>query len=891
MSDSVTHPPTTAHITAYWHQLCALIHQQAQERGKHLSRCVVLLPYAQLMPVARRFWAEVYPSGFVPQFQTSRNWASQVRGFTPEANDISFEAARDTLTATSLLEDAGLAGLDTTRRDLLAGRLVEAAHQLASSAAAIAPSQRLAWEAQARAVVANGLATPTLKWESALARMALAWVAASNYASDVLFEDALVKSSVDCLMVLEGLQRDPLVQALALHWGDQALMLPTPLLVNPSQPSALTGDGLGDRSGTLFLHQARDAQDEAQRASACVLRHIEAGRVPVALAATDRALTRRIRAMLATQNVAVRDENGWKLSTTRAAANIMASLDACAWNASSDSVLDWLKNASFVTPVQVQALEKELRRAGATAWQAWVQTAMPTGEVAAQSTGQSASQAAMQATALHIESLRERLQTPRLLAKWLVAWRELLQASGQWTRLSTDLAGEKVLSSLYLNEGAALEWTDLPQAQRRLSLAEFRAWVDVALEAASFVPPYPEQADNMQPAQVVILPMSQLLARPFAAAVLPGCDEVRLNPSPELPGLWSAQERLGLGLTTREEQELATRAAWHVALQTPVCDVLWRQTESSGEPLLPSALVQSLALSLGLEQPASTASEPRTVRHIKAEPTPRPLPVGKELPISRLSSSAYDKLRRCPYQFFALQQLGLQEDDELEDELGKRDFGLWLHAVLSHFHEQLNETPAGDLPARTAMLMLASEQVSQSMKLPADAFFPWAATWPRVRDGYLSWLAEHEATGAQYEQSETWQEMPLGALTLVGRIDRVDRQADGTVLVLDYKTENTGVTRERLKNPLEDTQLAFYAALMEADTLRAAYVNVGEKDGSKTFEQEDIVESRDALISGILIDMKRIGEGAVLPALGEGTACDYCAARGLCRKDFWGMRK
>ena len=24
-----------------------------------------------------------------------------------------------------------------------------------------------------------------------------------------------------------------------------------------------------------------------------------------------------------------------------------------------------------------------------------------------------------------------------------------------------------------------------------------------------------------------------------------------------------------------------------------------------------------------------------------------------------------------------------------------------------------------------------------------------------------------------------------------------------------------------------------------------------------------------------------------MPALGEGAVCDYCAARGLCRKDFW----
>ena len=33
----------------------------------------------------------------------------------------------------------------------------------------------------------------------------------------------------------------------------------------------------------------------------------------------------------------------------------------------------------------------------------------------------------------------------------------------------------------------------------------------------------------------------------------------------------------------------------------------------------------------------------------------------------------------------------------------------------------------------------------------------------------------------------------------------------------------------------------------------------------------------------------RIARGAALPALGEGKACDYCAARGLCRKDFWSL--
>ncbi|MEO6292227.1 MAG: PD-(D/E)XK nuclease family protein, partial [Burkholderiaceae bacterium] len=729
----------------------------------HLSRCVVLLPYAQLMPVARRYWAQVYPSGFVPQFQTTQNWASQVRGFALDANDISFEAARDVLTAASLVEQSGLVGsgtaLDTDQRDLLAQQLVEAAHQLASAAAAIAPDQRLAWATQMRETVFSTNTTASftatfqwLRWESALARLALAWASTSAYATDVLFDDRLAKSKVDCLMVLEGFQRDPLVQALANHWEAQAVLLPQLEVIGSNETTP----------AEIQLHKALDAQDEAQRAAACVLRHIEAGRVPVALAATDRALTRRIRAMLATQDVAVKDENGWKLSTTRAASHIMVCLSACAWNASSDSMLDWLKNSSFATAIQIQTLEKELRRAGITRWQAWVQAAL----AAAESVEATEAQRAAQATAVLIDTLRAPLQKPRTLAAWLFSLRATLQASGQWTRLQDDLAGEKVLTVLHLNEGGEQAYLELPQAQRRLSLAEFKDWVDMAMESSSFVPLYPP---GSQEAQVVIVPMSQLLARPFAAAVLPGCDEVRFNPSPDLPGLWSAAERKGLGLTTRDEQDAATRAAWLCALQTPVCDVLWRQTESTGEPLLASALVQSLALRLGLlglQQPTSTATDPRSVRQLEAAPTPKPMPKGDKLPVKRLSSSAYDKLRTCPYQFFALQQLGLQENDELEDELGKRDFGLWLHAVLSHFHESLkneiNRGVASDFIAKTALLNIASEAVTQSMNLPADAFLPWAATWPKVRDGYVNWLSTHEAQGWQFDQSEVSKRMPLG---------------------------------------------------------------------------------------------------------------------------------
>jgi len=302
--------------------------------------------------------------------------------------------------------------------------------------------------------------------------------------------------------------------------------------------------------------------------------------------------------------------------------------------------------------------------------------------------------------------------------------------------------------------------------------------------------------------------------------------------------------------------------------------------------VMASGFVQTLQLKDKLD----LASDPRVLRLLTSQPCAMPHPKGQALPVLRLSSTAYEDLRRCPYRFFALRQLKLQSPDELDAELGKRDFGNWLHSVLKFFHEALNRAPEHDHHAWLAMINEAAEAATQALGLPSSEFLPFAAAWPRVRTGYLVWLAGHQASGARFVEAEAWKETPLGALTLIGKIDRIDQLPDGTPLVMDYKTEAKGKTAERIKDALEDTQLAFYAALLTDDTLAAAYVNVSEsvgKDATRSYLQDDVVVLRDQLLESISADMNRIAKGADMAALGEGSACDFCAARGLCRKDFW----
>jgi ATP-dependent helicase/nuclease subunit B len=828
----------------------ARIAAEMQRLGAHPARTLVLLPYAQLLPLAQRLWPSAMPQGFAPRFETTLNWVAASGGFVPGPLDITFDAAMDTLTAQALLAGSGMAG-----REELAPLLVQAACQLAPLAAAAGPTGRAAWAQAARFQAVLGMESEALAWEAQVARVAVEWAAASAYASDALF-DTDIMASLDCLILVQGLAADPLAVGLQPMWQDKLVTL------------LLATGGVQPTLGALALHACLDTEDEAQRTAACALRHIAEDRFPLALVSSDRALTRRVRAMLEGAGVRMRDENGWKLSTSLAAASVMAGLRAAVWNASTDAVLAWLKRSPTAQP-WVHAMERALRRDQVRDWR---------DAAAAPSVVRDANLVLAHTT---VQTWRNGLAGRKSLQGWLAALEHALQACGLWLPLQ-DAAGAKVLAALRLSPEDPARWAgllgDALWAQRKWDLAEFTAWVNHALESTSFQPDYPDEE------QVVILPMSQMLARPFAAVVLAGCDEVRLNPSPEPPGNWTPAQRAALGLPARADLEAQLRASWRFALQSPHCDVLWRTSDDAGEALMPSALVQLLEL----EYPRlPRGDDPRALRAVPLAPVPPPMPRGDQVPVAQISASAYEDLRQCPYRFFALRQLGLKSEDELDAGVDKRDFGLWLHAVLQRFHEALAAQPATERLRRSELLDQMAEAQTTAMALPQGEFLPFAAAWPAVRDGYLQWLEKYEAEGGVFASGETSHTQRIGNLKLVGRIDRTDTLKDGSVMVLDYKTEPTAKTRLRLKDPMEDTQIAFYAALLPHDTLRAAYVNVGERDGTVLCEQTEVVHARDALIAGMLDDMQRIAQGEPLPALGDGGVCDFCQARGLCRKDGW----
>ena len=670
----------------------------------------------------------------------------------------------------------------------------------------------------------------------------------------------------DALIVLEGPSPEPLARALVQRLGARAALLALPetpiVAAKPATPM------------TFAVHKTLDTEDEAERSAACVLQHLHAGRTPVALSATDRLLTRRVRMLLESRGIGILDETGWALSTSRAAAQVMGVLRAASHTATSDGVLDWLKNAPAFASRDVAQLERALRRAGAAQWPNWCAV------VAAQGPD------GLAALTARAERLRDALSHPRPLGGWLAALRAALLECGQWDALEADPAGRQVLATLQLDEpdvqaACALRLSGTPWAQQRLALAEFRRWVADGLEHARFVPEAPDAAP------VVILPFAQLFARPFAALVLPGCDERHLKAAPEPDTAFGAAQREALGLVTREQLAHAQAAAWrHAMVAAPVADLLWRTTDDGGEPLVPSPLLQRWLLAGSAQGPTAAAADPRIARTLATAPVRPSRARAPALTLEKISASAYESLRQCPYQFFALRQLGLGAADEIEVEVSKRDFGNWLHHVLTLFHEAMQATPAESAPARLDLIDAAAQRASAELGLAEHEFLPFAASWPQLRDGYLAWLGREAHAGSRFEAAELACEQRYGDVVLVGRIDRLDRLADGRALLIDYKTEAPERTRQRVKLSAEDTQLAFYGALLAEDTVAALYLNVGEK-GTVSHEQQDVVALRDALVAGLTHDLQRIAAGAELSPMGAGSACDWCAARGLCRRDSW----
>ncbi len=868
-----------------WAAVADVIGAWARDEGIALRDCVVMLPFAQLLPLARRAFA--VDGGWLPRIETTQTLAATL-GPTPPAGSgqLSFDAALDTLLAVQTLVRQPWAA-EWARRDRRgfergAGRLVEAAHDLARAAAQRAPAERAAFFDSARDALKAPVGPGTT--ERLLGHLAIEWAArAPPPASDALFTIAPA-----AWVVVQAGGIDPLVEAVVAKASGRILVIDTD--PPPADPFADAW-----RGAAPALAVCESFEDDAMAAAAQVLDHLDRNERPVALIAQDRSLVRRVRALLERHAAVLRDETGWKLSTTRAGASIMSLLVAARPGASADAFLDWAKGAIGVGGSGARALGR-LESAGRR------QRAHRLADLLRLDLEPAAAALCAEAVAILAPFVA-------MARRSLPAWLEVLAAacarSGVLVALRDDPAGRQVLDALGLEPAlATLRRRQLESELDAMTLADFTRWVDDVLERRSYLPPDPEPTTDPAgeaPAavDVVVTPLARAMLRPFAAVVVPGADDQHLGAMAALDSLFPRDVAEALGLPTPAAQRDAELLAFAQVLRLPRLTLL-RRRGSAAEPLADSPFVERLRLALA-KQGADLRpwADPR--REIRLDPAPvgrtAPAVDASRLPV-RLSASAYEALRACPYRFFSRSVLGLREDDELDAEVEKRDYGSWLHDVLFEFHATLATDPraAADRTARIELLGPIGEAARLRIGIDAADFLPFAASFAALVPRYVDWLGERDAAGAAWSGGELELRLALpglDGLELQGRVDRVDAVRTGSVAALeliDYKTGSVTRLKEQIRAPFEDTQLAFYAALVRPGSdrpLQATYLALDATAGIEPIAHDDVEASADALLAGVADELGRLRAGAPMQPLGEGSACLYCEARGLCRRDHW----
>lgn len=859
---------------APWDAIALRAREWARAQALSLHDVVVLVPFVQLLAPARRAFAAA--GGWMPRVETTRTLATSL-GPPPRrgSGELGWGIANDILLAMQQIAAQAWAG-DWARRDARgfaqgAARAVATAHQLMTAAAAVVPEARTAWWAQARELLQPS-AGPGGK-ERLLAQIALEWAARSSPAPT----DRLFAFQPAAWIAVTAGGPDPLAAALLENANGPALLIETDVdLADPFRdlpvepaPASFVCDGF---------------EDEASAAAAQVLAHIERGETPVALIAQDRVLVRRVRALLERSAVVLRDETGWKLATTRAGAIVMATLSAARRDASADTWLDWLKSVPLGTgrATALESLEAAMRK-----------TQVADARSVARLDLDASAAALHDEAAATVESLVRMPRRP--LVDWLDSFAIALDRAGSLARLRDDAAGRQALAALGIEP--ALEPSRRAQLAadlEPLELAEFTHWVDELLERETFLPPDPVDADGeVLPAEVVITPLAGAMLRPFAAVVLPGADDHRLGAMGMTDSLLPRAMAETLRLPDAARQRDAELLAFAQVLRLPAVTLLRRRADGT-EPLANSPFVERLALAFA-ERNATLGEwlDPRGHQAI----TPTPIHAGApSVPAGRLprhlSASTFEALRECPYRFFAQSVLGLRAADELDPEVEKRDYGKWLHEVLHEFH--VGREAGSDDEADMARLHAIGTASLQSQGLDEAAFLPFSASFEVLVPRYVAWLREREAGGASWSRGEAdLRAAPeaLGGVELQGRVDRIDVVDGGRRLeLIDYKTGSASQLKKDVLDRFEDTQLAFYAALVGAESelpLRAYYLALDATKGLEVLEHVDVAASATALVEGVADDLRRLRGGAGLPPLGEGSACDYCEARGLCRRDHW----
>jgi ATP-dependent helicase/nuclease subunit B len=683
----------------------------------------------------------------------------------------------------------------------------------------------------------------------------------------------------------------------------------------------------------LVCYSANDIEDEATAALKTIKRWLIAGKRNIAVVALDRLAARRLRALAERDQILMSDEIGWPFSTTVSATAIMRWLEAKRDGFYFETLIDLIKSPFIFADLEttwtkprikaaVLLIEHAIRRASVVAGLLRTREALlrlPVQE------DNSIFEDALALLDRLIEADRAFTSARRTAAAWMAALNDSLKILGLDVGLERDNAGADLLAHLANAE------QDVAASRVNLSISEWMDWLRTQMEEARF-------RDQTIDSPIVMTSLEATRFRRFDAAILIGASAGNLPGKPANTGVFNQSVRRQLGLSTHADTlDIITHDLLGLLNR---CDETWISWQSSGgsadEPASPSPWVAALLLqakrsgelkplpldggvvtvsgqgevgervlvkqSPYLNESSTKQALPETPlstaisSHIASRPAPALAP--GQVPL-KISASGYQSLIDCPYQYFSRAVLKLRSPDEVEEEMEKRDFGEFVHDILHRFHQRFAVVTGVDQLELRNGLLEETETVFATALEQNFMARAWRLQWESAIDAYLSWQLKREEQGwhwyaGEFENGFSLQLESGESFRLEGRLDRIDqREFEGAkqTAVIDYKARAASALQVKLKSPGEDVQLPVYAALAEAahpdyQVAEAAYLSV-ERNGVKQVPYPEPHNIGEAHVIRLHAMFEALHNGAPLPAQGVEKVCNFCEARGLCRRDYW----
>jgi len=640
--------------------------------------------------------------------------------------------------------------------------------------------------------------------------------------------------------------------------------------------------------------KAQDFEDAAWQGAGAIEKLLQDGHQHIALIAQDRLVARRMRALLARfgDGLSVHDETGWKLSTTRAAASVMSWMDVVHHPAGPSSVelIDFLKNpyidwstfgithdqaSDCLTFLEQRLIEGDVRGT----WSGFI--------LALDSDNDETN-----TLVSIIRKLKNQSNRWQAASNSCLAWLDLLEQDlidlGMSAGLAQDIAGQQLLASL--SPMRLLRHHPMKQV-------EWLSLLSSMLEDASYIESNPRQS-----ASVTILPLSATRLRRFDAWVMVGCDDTQLPSLSDSPMFLSAQLKKLLGCKT-QEAEFIQQAMDLSQLMTSHQHwrMIWQSVGTTGEPRQPSPWLQRLyvrhpeLLKDKLEVP-TTSYEAMPISQ------PRPSLPGDFVKPTSISPSAYRALRECPYRYYVTRLLGLKERSGLEAEVDLSLVGKTLHAALYDFYHGLKTQALenDNIYERTKLLKQRLYAISHKHFKPLlEVDGRWLAAWiewETLIPSWIDWHIQREQSGWVFHDGEKQVSFDLqtrfGDIRVSGFVDRLDIHTQEGVEVIDYKFSSKNSITKKKNNLQDDPQLVIYAkAVNEHDmvnrqpTTTASWISVKEDDSR--VEVDDLQSEMKELPAQMIADIESLWGGSPMAASAPDSICQYCQARGICRKGMW----